>query len=515
MIGALISLVLLAPPPPAENDPDPYGGAATWNTPPPGEQSTNDATIAPAATGAIYVPIMTDSLLEPDYIVRRKDAEIAVTPMGTKTWVQPGTYRVLVGRGVPANRLEFEVDVVEGETTFVPVEWTGLIVNVVNERGTPFRGTYELVRMPEREYVGLGLGANVAEGEEVTTWIVAPGRYMLLSAGESYRARKNFATLRLPPGELLTYTLVLDESNGDILGAGEISDDTQSTLAGPWDLSLLVGGSLAFNKADSVVGKSDGMTLDVSAYIEALGGYREGRHFAYARLYIEEEGSLSLPDALYSTTVDTLDLDLLYMWRWVRWFGPYARVSFDTQMVPGVQKFDTPTTVVKQDNAGVAESVAADILDIELTPPFSPLDFRYGAGGRFDLKPAYFFNMSARLGLGARHLFTRGLFVKNDDSDTSEFEVRRATDLTQFGAEASLITEARITRWVQLKFELDLLAPFDDFERPVIDLRGTISLRLASFAALSYTLRVIEDPGLQDDTQVDHTLLLRFAYKIL
>ncbi len=515
-MSGLVALLLLATPP-VDNDPDPHSGAKTWVAEDPGTQAANDTSIAPAATGAIFVPVMTDSRHEPSYLVRRDGVDLAETRAGHKTWVQPGIYRVLVGHGVPEARLEFEVEVIEGQTTFVPVEWAGLVVDVINERGTPFRGAYELVRMPEREYVALGLGANVSEGEEVSTWVLKPGRYMLISAGESYRARKNFATLRLPPGELVRYTLVLDEGTGDVLGAGEIADDTDSKLEGPWDLSLLVGGSVSFNKSDAVIGKSDGMTLDISAFLEMVGGYKQDRHFVYSRLYLEEEGSLSLPDALYTTTVDTLDLDLLYMWRWVRWFGPYTRLSFDTQMVPGIEEFGDPTTVQKfaSDGTTLLNPDAEPVLDVELTPPFSPLDFRYGAGGRFDINPVYWFSLTSRLGVGARHLFTRGLFVKLSEEGSDPFQVQQADDITQVGLETSLITEARITRWIQLKLELDMLAPFDQFDQPVIDLRSTVTLRLASFASLAYTLVVSEDLELQEDTQVDQTVLLRFAYKIL
>ena len=512
-LALLALLVPLLTTPPLTNEPDPHGGAATWLSDPPLEQAAMDKGIPPAATGAIFVPEMTYGLREPIVLIMRGEEAVAAVNTGTKAWVKPGDYEVLVGSGAPESRLRFAAHVVEGETTFIPVDWGGLRITVSNERGTPFRGSYELVRLPEREFFGLGLGAATAEGEVLSTWLLPPGKYLILSAGESYRARKNFTTVRILPGELVQFTLVLDEATGDMLGGGEVSDDQASATTGPWSISLILGGTLAFNRSDDVVGKADGMSLDLGAFFEMLGGYRDDNHIAYGRLYVEEEGLLILPEGPYTTVVDTLDVDLLYMWRYVPWFGPYGRASMETQMVPGLQRFDDPTDVQVVDPDGVILETRLGQKDVELTPPFSPIDVRYGAGGRFDIAPVYWFSLQSRLGLGARHLFARDLFIVTNPS--APYQVRRASDLHQFGFEASLITELRLTRWVLFKVESDLLLPFDDAANPVLDLKATVAFRLASFASLNYTIRVQRDPALTHETPIDQSILLRFAYKVL
>lgn len=493
---------------------DPHGGHPTWLTAHPEAQAARDKQVPPAATGAIFVPAMTHTNAEPRYIVRKDGKDLIARKIGQKAWVVPGTYRVLVGSGGPSSMLEFEVQVIEGRTTYVPVEWSGLVVNVVNERGTPFRGNYEVVRMPQREFIGLGLGADIAQGEALDTWLLRPGKVMILAAGESYQARKNFVTLRLPPGELVRYTVVLQEATGDLLGAGEISDD-QPRKAGPWYINMSVGGSFQFARSDSVIGKSDGMTLDISAFLEAVGGYRGERHVGYARLYIEEEGTIRLPDEPYLSLVDTLDLDLLYAFKVVPWFGPYGRFSLETQMVPGIIDFDVPTDVLKHDSRGNELFVESGVSDTVLTPPFAPIDLRYGVGGRFDLSPVYWFDFKSRVGVGGRHVFARNLYIIDDFDDTPELDLFQVDDLTQFGAEMSLVLGVQLGRWVQLDAEFDMLLPFDDAEHPVVDFRTTIALRLASFATLNYTLRIQEDIQLTPDTQFDQAVLLRFAYKIL
>jgi len=519
-IGFWLVLAFAAPPRdlgPRQNDPDPHHGAHTWLQPAPHIQAERDTSRPTAATGAIFVPAMTDPRFEPAYVVTRDGETIAERRMGSKLWVPPGTYRVLIGSGDIGEKLEFEVVVVQQRTTFVPVEWSGIRITVVNERGTPFRGSYELVRLPKREYVGIGLGADLAQGETLTSWLVEPGKYMVLSAGESYRARKNFATIRVLPGELVRYTLVLDETTGDVLGAGEVDEETSPSpeATGPWNVSVLLGGSLSFNKSDDVVGKPEGMSFDVSAFFETIGGYDALSHLFYARLYIEEQGRLTLPEAFYLNLVDTFDVDILYMYRVVSWFGPYVRSSLATSLVPSYQDFTSPTDVRKLGTDGQTVGFEADTSDVQLTEPFAPIDLRYGAGGRFEFSPTYWFDLKARLGVGARHVFARDLFVLADDQGTPDFEIRQVPDFNQFGVESSLLTELRITRWVLFKAEADVLIPFDAPSETVLDIEATVALRLASFASLNYVVRLELDRAITTEVQLDQSVLLRFAYKFL
>ncbi|PKN54730.1 MAG: hypothetical protein CVU56_24995 [Deltaproteobacteria bacterium HGW-Deltaproteobacteria-14] len=494
---------------------DPHGRYGTWDAPRPAVQADQDPRIGPAATGAVFVPAMTDSVLEPLYLVRDAAGdEVAATPMGRKTFLVPGRYTVVVGSGPEEGRLSFDTVVVEGRVTWVPAEWTGLVVNVVDARGNPFRGSYELVRMPARDYVGLGLGAAIAQGERLSTWVLYPGRYMILLAGESYQARRNFVTLRLPPGELVQYTLVLDSDTGELLGAGEIASFRPQQWSSGWNGSLVLGGTFELNQSDKVVGRTDGTLLGISGFVESLFGYRDEPHRFYGRLNLEAGGDLRLPDRPFVSNVDELTLDLLYVYRVAPWFGPYARASIETQVLPGIQPFDQPTDVRKLDHDGAELGVERQQQSFTLADAFAPIEPRYGTGLRFDANFGGHLSLATRVGVGGRHVFTRGLFILNDDPSTAELEVRRIRDVTQFGAEAALVAELTLGRWVVLKLDTNVLFPFDDYAQTFVDFRGVITLRLTSFASLNYTVRIKDDPALSADTQFDHAVLLRLAYKL-
>ncbi|MDX9723649.1 MAG: hypothetical protein RBU37_23075 [Myxococcota bacterium] len=500
----------LGPPPVG----DPYGRSETWLQPTPVLQLEQDAQLRSTASGGIFVPAMSDGELEPEYQVIQDDEVLHTASTGSAVWVVPGEYTVLVGSGVPENMLEFEVVVVEGLVTFVPVEWSGLMVSVVNERGTPFRGSYELVRLPSREYVGLGLGASLSEGDKLDTWLLWPGTYMILAAGESYQARKNFVTLRLLPGELLRYTVVMDSETGDLLGAGEIQLAPENTEG--WKLGLVMGGSVSFNSANNVVGKAEGTELELTGFIEAIGGLDTDEHLVYARLNTELGGGIRLPDRPFVSDVDELNLDLLYAYRLTSWFGPYVRSSLESNLLPAYQLFDEERVVRRYDvDNRLLETIASPVLEVDLAQPFSPITLEAGAGGLLDFSAGYWLNVDLRLGVGARQLFARELYIAEGTDADGYWVLRQVDDVGQVGAEGALILELSPIRWLQLKVDASTLLPFDDAAHPLLDLRASATLRLTSIASLNYTIRVQEDPRILSETQVDQAVLLRFAYKLL
>ena len=180
---------------------DPHKQSRTWLSRSPSQQISHDAQLRPLSGGGIFVPTMTGGHSEPKYQIydaNGKNVDEART--GTTTYVPAGKYTVHVGTPVSHDNLEFQVNVVEGDITVIPVEWSGLIVKVINDRGTTVRGNYEIVSLPDRSYIGLGTGALLNEGEMLSTWLLWPGKYMIISAGEGYQARKNFITVSLDPG---------------------------------------------------------------------------------------------------------------------------------------------------------------------------------------------------------------------------------------------------------------------------------------------------------------------------
>ncbi len=500
-----------------DNQGDLNNGSKTWLGPDPKTQLEREAQLQTVTTGGIFVPSMSLGMDEPKYQIRNEKNEvIKEAHTGTTTYVPAGDYSVTVGSVVSKERPEFDVHVVEGRVTTLPVEWSGLIIKVVNDRGTTIRGNYEIISLPDRAYIGLGSGALLNEGERLSTWLLWPGKYMIISAGEGYQARKNFITIELDPGELSRVTLVLDEETGDILGGGEIDDIIEDIEERCWWAGVLVGGSVRFNRTDNVVGKAPGQLLDVSAFIESYFTLSLHKHYLYTRLNAEIGGTIRFEERPFVTTIDELKLELLYSYRFVDWFGPFVRFSFESNMAPTYQELNGNYVVNKLDKDKNIVSSEMGKTEVQLSPSFSPLLLNAGAGGRFDVSAGSWFKLAARIGLAYRYVHVRDLYVANiEEEDDEDFVTLTPVDGTsQFGIEAAMTLELTPIQWFTLKVDTSVIEPFDNMKAPVVDLDLDAAIRLSSIASISYMLRLNYDISMIDKVQIDQYIQLRFSYKI-
>ncbi|NOZ85735.1 MAG: porin family protein [Deltaproteobacteria bacterium] len=508
-----------------------------WQMPSPEEQDERDPTLIPVGKGAIFVPAMSNSAAEPYYLVYKNNELISEQPMGNKTILPPGNYVVRVGSGVLDQMMRFNVKVVEGRSTILKPVWAGLKVRVVDKRNSPFRGSYELIHLPDNQDFGMGLGADFRRGEILRTWLLPPGLYMLVKTGENYRARTNFLTVRLLPGELVHFTLVEETGEddasriGDFLGGGVVSRGEAETAVQNWKLGLLIGGNFAFDRADHVPGREFGNTLNLGLYLDGTVRYNLEGHELYLRLEAEHARQ-KRPNGDFDPRTDQVDLDAVYTYRIVPWFGPYVRVGYDGQLFPSYIDYGKRRSVQYFKGVNDPESGVVTLQKTRIADAFGKSELEEGGGLSFDISPSYIFSLDLRIGYGALQVLTRGLYrevgcsdvLKATSSETSPCAGPDAADVSyllkvpnsyRMGPEASLIGIGRMTRWISLTTEFKLLEPIEDWSSPIMKWQLTVSFRLVSFASLNYIVDLAYDKKLEDMLQIRQRLLLRFSYEIL
>ena len=199
MQGILITL-LLALGQTARADDNPFA----WIMPPPEQQLAADETVIPVGKGAIFVPTITGPEHEPPARVVTEDEIISVS-VGQRFLIDPGLYVVIVSSGTPQQGVSVAIEVVEGETTVVPVGWGALRIEVVDDHRIPHRGTYELIRADTLQPVGTGFGVDTLQGEILQSWMLPPGIYRIVRPGRSSRALRDFATVVVPESGFVRY----------------------------------------------------------------------------------------------------------------------------------------------------------------------------------------------------------------------------------------------------------------------------------------------------------------------
>lgn len=513
--SAILTLALagvFAAPGPGDEAFDP--AVRQWFRAAPEIQRDQDPTLVPMGKGAVFVPCMSDPQAEPPYMLYDGKKQVASAPAGTRIVARPGRYRMIMGSGPVGERVVRQVEIIEGKTAMVSPDWAGLRIQVVDENTIPFRGEYELVALPGMQNYGVGRGAQLEQGEQVRTWILEPGLYMLLKVGESYQARRNFFTFRARPGILEQLTLVADPGTGDFKGAGEQrAFGAGSSLERDLILAVIVGGGVNLTSQSNVTGAADKTTLGPSFYFDTLLQYTKRRHYVYGRLNLEE--AFTQQDwGRFEKNIDFWRLDALYAFKMWPSLGPYVRAGVESTIFPGFLYFNEKRDVVWMED-GVERGSWAGRRQFQVTDPAFPMVLKGGTGLRFNTPPLSWLDLWALLGVGGRFTVTRDMFTSVDDSGTDVYEVSKIHSFEDFGAESTIVARATLTRWVLLNTEFDIFFPFDDFIQPSFRWDNNLALRITSYVSVSYIYRMKYEPAINDALQHDHQALLRFSYKFL
>lgn len=498
--------------------------------------------------GAIYVPALSATRQEPPVAVYDAESGDAVAEgrPGARIVLRPGTYDVRFGTGTLAQQIRTRVQVDDGRTAIVPPTWATLQIDVVDEQFVPFRGTYELIRMDNREDYGIGFGADEQQGEKVRVWVLPPGLYKIIRSGGTYRDRTDFATVRLVPGEASRFTLVLDGDTGEFLGAGEVDPSQTVDRDQTWTLRGVVGGSVVFNDTDQAE-QQQGTSYGASVFFDGSLTYREDAHLWHTRLELEEEQTRAPEDDYFTNDADRLFAHTIYTYVVVPWFGPYARAGAETSLLTRHQAIANPAYVCPPGpDGGLAAPCSTRVVDgpdgpqtlidvdrdaaeevdrLELGGSFAPLQLRQGSGGNFRVLRKRTIELDLRLGLGARQTLANGLRTYGarqsrpdptaDDPDRvlAVYAYELVEDSYVTGVEGTIVGFARPLPWVTVSTEFDGLLAFDQ-ENSSFTWRNQISLRLASFASLNYRYNLTLDPAIIDETQTEHDVQLRFSYTL-
>jgi len=492
-------------------------------------QYTSDRTQVPAGKGAIFLPALSEEPdREPDVEVYKGGKSVASGSMGRRIVLSPGRYRIYFGSGTLSQRMSRDVTVRADETTIVQADWGTLDVAVMDDRFIPFRGSYELINMANREFVGTGYGADEERGEQTQVWVLEPGRYKIIQPGSTYRARTNFATVQLQAGTLVPFTLVLNADTRDFLGAGVSDAGDEEDKDKVWSLRVSLGGTtLVSQRSDQL--PNPGTNLSFQLFSDNLLRFTQGRHLWTTRLDLEEgqtlqstvladgsPGSILKGEYRQVPLTDLLYLNSIYVYRLLPWVGPYVRIGGNTQLFPSNLNFEVPTDVVILEEGGEQTGSREQTSQVRLSGPFSPLELRQGIGANFKLFHNPRLDMDLRGGLGMREYLANGLLRVDDDVATPEIELRTGLNSILAGPELAVLATARITRYVQLTTDFDALVPFQGIDQMQFKWRNTVNLRLASYASLSYTLNFDRNPdiGLLNPLTFDQGIQLRFAFTL-
>ena len=246
--------ILLTCPAPAaaQQTPAPAPGLYRWITPPPDQQLKADTTPVPSGMGAVFVPAMSNGIDEPETLVYQGSQRVGSGLNGTRIILPPGDYVLRIGSGPLDQMMSVPVSVTAGNTTLVPVVWSGMMIEVVDRNNVPHRGSYELIQVSDRQPYTVGFGADTLLGERIRTILLAPGLYRIVRPGANYRTRTDFTTVEVPEASMVYFKLVLDPDDGRLLGGGVVPPEELGIVSegSAWTRRITVGLGLPIASTD-------------------------------------------------------------------------------------------------------------------------------------------------------------------------------------------------------------------------------------------------------------------------
>jgi hypothetical protein len=479
----------------------------TWESPSIDIQLQMDDVIIPVGKGAVFVPSMTDPENEPVCGVLSEDRIVQSSKTGHRIPLAPGTYTVVWGSGTKDQMMQKVVEVVEGSTTVIKPDWSGLVIDVINESRLDIREYYELLDLSSGVSYGIGQGIEEGLDEKLRTWTLPPGIYKVVKTGDNVNTVINFGTIRLLPGELVHTNLVIDSKTGNFLGFGVISDVRQGQKFNTkWERRSELSGNALLNYTPSnVTGQQSNSNFTSTVQWLTDARYESKNHIIPLWSNIEEGLSVQ-GKKNFQKYIDHAELRLTYIYRLTDYINPYMWFSTETSLFKTFYQFDNPSTYSVLGAAGDTVRVVKDASKIKLSGPLSPILFKEGFGVTSTLWKSVPLNLDLRSGYGARQNYARGAYVYNKDTKVLVPVVK--TSLT--GMELLLLGDMRIGRYILFTTQLDLLMPKIHTSSWVYDGENRLRLNLTGNVSLLFTFDFNRDQTLKRNISSYQTLL-RFS----
>ena len=477
----------------------------TWFNIPSRVQIASDPTLIPKGKGYLFVPAMTKSEDEPSYRIRQQGKDIAEARPGTGVLLDPGFYDVRIGSGTISQMIrKKKIPIIEGQTTMLKPDWSGLVINVIDESRTSINESYELYEEKNQENFGQGFGIEEERGDQVRTWLLKPGTYSVLKVGDNFTTTRKFS-VRLLPEELTEINLVIDDDTAEIVGFYPPSLQRRTTLSTDnWNTQWEFSGSTLFNTSQNTSGQ-DRSSVSVSTQVHNRSLFSSRRHFANLRLIIEEGATKEGKDA-FRKSIDNFEIRATYIYRISQRLGPYLRGVINTELFDKEVRFETPRDfTLKKANNELLRTVPA-ITNITLQPAFSPFVMRQGIGINSQLFRSFPLNVDLRIGLGARQTYVNDSYVLNDD----QISATRLNNVSSTGLEALLILDARLAKFLNFDSEFDLLTPSRDLDTWVFKWENRLRIFLVKFINIDIVADFEREETLKR-LQARQQILLRFS----
>jgi len=470
-----------------------------WSAPDIEEQMSQDETFIGMGQGAIFVPRLTESRLEPEYIAIRADTLLKeyiekewTGKPGFRLAVPYGSYTVILGSGIGDKKLEYNVNVEEGKTTLIPPEWGGIVINTINEDGEFISESYEIFSVQNGESYGKGFGLTQERMNDVKTWILRPQIYRISRNGENASSLLNYITVQVNPGDLTYVELVFEESTGRLVAGGVNRMRINKANDSYWTYGLRLGGSASYTTLITADGqKNDAWNAHGDLRLRAL--YNRTKMFWLTEFYTRENMLLideEQKESQWSIAQDLLQFQSSFVYRALDWIGPYLRLNAKTHIFSEYYWIAQQDTVPRR-RVRDGDTIVVNEKRILISPPFDPL--RIGESAGLNLRPTISnsLDISAQTGFAAKQIIRNKMLIPMNKEQT--IFVPATNNIYDYGWENSLNVRLYLSRFVTLDLIGEIFFSEGKIKDYIVEeLSADLRIALTRHLELSYQQQLID-----------------------
>ncbi len=284
-----------------------------------------------------------------------------------------------------------------------------------------------------------------------------------------------------------------------------------------WDPFIQIGASLALSGSSNTVGQLDGNSI--TAGLSLLGRL----DFLCARW--DWRNTLKIAEVFTRTPVvdefikssDQLAFETILYWQVSDFIGPFVSAKLETTLLEGADVRAAPV-----DHVVAGTVVDAAKTHHKLSDAFQPLALKQAIGAYVRPINQKDIEVVAKAGFGAAETFAAGVEIVTDDATTAGvIELTRLEDVMQAGAVVGIEAKGTLQDGhVTYTTHAEVMFPFindDPGKRSVgkltnVDIGAKLGFKIFDWASLDYEVKLLRQPQLVDAWQIQHSLLLTFAF---
>jgi ABC-type uncharacterized transport system auxiliary subunit len=472
--------------------------------------------------GILFMPSISGTDYELPYkIINSEGIETSGIP-GKGMPLEAGTYTLVYGAGSGDQVLTKEnVQIIPRYKTILKPDWSGLLVDVIDERREVAKVRYEVFSSETGESFGTHIPVDREYGEQQKIWVLKPGLYKVTINSEPFNTYRDFSTVYLKEGQFQKMTIVVgtneDGTPTNLIGAGLLEENEMAGQTGYWRFLNAIFGNANYVGDNEKGPEEHETTIILNTQFENKITY-DNFPVNYTLRSLIELGTTKTTDTDFRISNDNFYLRNTLVLYFLKNIGLYGRFDMESHFLNEYQYFAEPINYIRRDTDGNIINSGLDTKTVQTKPGLKPMTLKEGLGLNLRALNTGRANLNIRVGLGLRQDDYEDVFTASDVSETIDgvtYKVWNSTEsLYKRGTEVSIVGNFQLPLNLTYYTSADFLLPYNSDESTTIDWENVFNIKVFKYISIDDRIRIRnrQDVDGKDYLEYRHALFLRLTY---